>query len=140
MLYYYVYNALANDEERLMASIKGIPAQGFLPNLYDRHYQGRMGWMGRDDTLSIRFEDLVGGQGGGSRDVQLRTVKRIADWVGSDVDVESVLERIFGKSKTFTGGKVASWIKEYSESHKDAMKEVTGELLVDLGYEEDHNW
>jgi hypothetical protein len=141
MLYYYVYNALGSDSERLLMSITGVKAGNFLPDLHQRHFKNRVEWIRHPGTLAVRFEDLVGSSGGGSREIQLETIRKVAEWVGlPGGQEERVAESLFGGSKTFTRGKAAAWVPEFQPEHKAAFREVTGSLLADLGYEEGDGW
>jgi len=44
------------------------------------------------------------------------------------------------KSPTFRSGKVGGWRGEFTEEHKRLFKETAGDLLVQLGYEENADW
>jgi hypothetical protein len=45
-----------------------------------------------------------------------------------------------GRSYTFRAGKTGEWRKHFSADHKNKFKEIAGDLLVRLGYEEDQGW
>jgi hypothetical protein len=44
------------------------------------------------------------------------------------------------RSPTFRTGKVGSWRSQFSPENKALFKEIAGDLLVRLGYEQDNNW
>jgi hypothetical protein len=44
------------------------------------------------------------------------------------------------KSHTFRSGRTGGWVNHFSEEHKKLFKEITGDLLVRLGYEENNDW
>jgi hypothetical protein len=44
------------------------------------------------------------------------------------------------KSHTFRSGKKAGWQKEFTPEHRRRFAEVAGDLLVQLGYEPNHDW
>ena len=44
------------------------------------------------------------------------------------------------KSHTFRSGKTGGWKQHFTDEHKDLFKEVAGDLLVRLGYEQDNDW
>jgi hypothetical protein len=44
------------------------------------------------------------------------------------------------KSHTFRSGKTGGWKEHFTEEHKRLFKDVTGDLLVRLGYEESDDW
>jgi hypothetical protein len=93
--------------------------------------------------MMVKFEDLVGPKGGGSAEAQRRTVEQVARHVGLEPDerlMRTVEENIFGESKTFRKGQIGGWREEFSEEHARAAREIAGPLLVELGYEADHEW
>lgn len=110
----------------------------------DEVYRIFLPWMGLSNMLCIRFEDLVGFQGGGSDEVQLDIVKKIAVHIGmniSDAQAENVAQNLFGKNNGFfREGEIGAWKKHFTSEHKRLFKERAGQLLIDLKYEKDLNW
>ncbi len=86
----------------------------------------------------VRFEDLVGPEGGGSAEAQRRAVGSVAAHLGLEAD-EATLERvgrsIFGAGQTFRKGTIGGWKEEFSGEHERAAEEVVGPLLAELGYD-----
>ncbi|HEV2601552.1 MAG TPA: sulfotransferase domain-containing protein [Candidatus Babeliales bacterium] len=108
-------------------------------------YQRYLPWMQYPGILNIRFEDLVGSRGGGSDEKQLETVHAIArhlELTRSDEELKIVAESLFGPnlSHTFRQGQIGGWKEYFTDEHKRLFKEVAGQLLIDLGYEQDLNW
>ncbi len=94
--------------------------------------------------MLVRFEDLIGEQGGGSRDRQVRTVRKIAHHLGTPLDfreTKRVADRAFSSdSKTFRKRKVGDWRNHFTKRHVDAAKRTLGDVLIQLGYEDRKNW
>jgi hypothetical protein len=44
------------------------------------------------------------------------------------------------KTQTFHKGKIGSWRTHFNNRHKEAFKRVAGDLLIELGYEQNLNW
>jgi hypothetical protein len=44
------------------------------------------------------------------------------------------------KSHTFRSGKTGGWKQHFTDEHKSLFKDVAGDLLVKLGYEENNDW
>jgi hypothetical protein len=44
------------------------------------------------------------------------------------------------KSPTFRSGKTGEWRKYFTEEHKKIFKDVAGDLLIRLGYEQSNDW
>lgn len=112
-------------------------------------YQRYLPWISHPGILSVRFEDLVGPQGGGSLEKQIESVRAVANHLKLDVSaeqIELVARDLFGKipgeveGNTFRKGQIGSWKKYFTEEHKRLFKEIAGQLLIDLGYEQDLNW
>jgi hypothetical protein len=106
-------------------------------------YRSYLPWFNEPHVLAIRFEDIVGSQGGGSDEGQLFMVRAVAEHLGlsvSDEKIATLANELFGGTVTFREGKIGSWKKHFSENHKKRFKEVAGQLLIDLGYESDLNW
>ena len=45
-----------------------------------------------------------------------------------------------GRSPTFRSGKTGEWVKYFTPEHRRLFKDVSGDLLIALGYEKDTNW
>jgi sulfotransferase 6B1 len=55
--------------------------------------------------------------------------------------VQQVIEAVQPKkSPTFRKGRSGEWRNYFKEEHKQQFKQVTGDLLVQMGYEQDDNW
>lgn len=147
-------NHFSNDHDRLMASIVGLPlGTPFGSNIstpdIGRDFSRWKGWITDPDTVAIRFEDLVGERGGGSEAKRFDCIKRIYRHLGIEEPIEAVPDRFRSsrldpeESHTYRkGGKgqIGGWRDVFTEDHKDAFKRVAGELLIELGYENDLDW
>jgi hypothetical protein len=54
-----------------------------------------------------------------------------------EILIEAIQPR---KSHTFRSGKTGGWKEYFTEEQKALFKEVAGDLLVRLGYEENNDW
>jgi hypothetical protein len=142
--WYYLFNSLPSDDERLWTSIVGVPQQRYLPSVRDR-FAPYLGWMKDPHTLVLRFEDLVGAKGGGSDEAMVHSLQRLAAFLGADSGCDAarrVSGEVFGSkaSGTFDRGQIGRWRAEFGPRHRAAMRDVCGDLLVELGYEKDDDW
>lgn len=97
------------------------------------------GWAASSTGITVRFEDLIGGRGGGADDVQHAEVARILHHLGYDSSTGSAAEladRLFSeKAITFRAGTIDSWRADLPD---DLAKEITTRCAVSmsqLGYE-----
>jgi hypothetical protein len=140
----YFARRLTSMDERIMASIHGIPSSEVpfdFPSIADRfaEYQG---WLSRESVCAVRFEDVVGR--GRERAVE-SIVSFFCQRAGYDGDRPRLLARLIEsirpeRSRTFRLGMVGGWREVFSDAHCEAMKRVAGDLLIRLGYEADSGW
>jgi len=115
------------------------PIEGNIRVVYDAY----LAWINEPGVCVIKFEDLVGPNGGGDKDKQHDAIKKIAAHLGlstNDEKVNQIAHDLFGGSWTFREGQIGSWKKYFTERHKEEFKKAAGQLLIDLGYEKDFNW
>ncbi len=133
---------LSTMEERINAAIGGVNEGGLEMIGVRARYEAYKGWMQQPGILCLRFEDLRL-----SRD---EAINRILDYL-AEKGFQPGMERkeaiaALGnaispqKSGTFRKGKPGSWREHFTQQNIDLFKQSTGNLLVDLGYEEDNNW
>jgi hypothetical protein len=142
------FKQLGSDDERLMASIRGIEARdlpdGQRSKSWGEHAAGYLPWLDEEDCLLIHFEDLIGQSGGGTRQCQVDTVNAVARHLGLDLsraETERISRDVFFRgSRTFRKGRIGSWREAYGAEHIRSFKETAGDALIRLGYEEDENW
>jgi len=110
----------------------------------------------RDDVLLVRYEDLVGSLGGGSREMQLETLKKISRFLEIEIreeKLQDIAEHLYGNevdpfkkegfkgfASTYRSGKIGQWKEVFEPLHKAAFKKRAGNALIALGYEEGEEW
>lgn len=133
-------------EDRLMAVIVGIPADGSgrgLPPVGRRISRYRQ-WIDQALTYVCRFERLIGASGGGSAEEQMQEIELIGAHIDRPMTKEAaaaVADRTWSpESSTFRKGMIGDWKNHFTDDHKQAFKEQAGDQLIELGYERDDNW
>lgn len=94
-------------------------------------------WIVNDKVKTIRFEDVVGVNGGGCRIKQRRSIKRLCEFLGvtrSEQSIDYVVENIFGGTMTFKHGKIGTWKEHFNHDHIEAFNHVYGNLMKKWGY------
>jgi hypothetical protein len=135
------YQSLPDFDARLNVSILGRPATNVeFPNIADR-FAPYLGWLDQPSVMTIRFEDLINDRAA--------TLNRIIDHFLTRAPLQAPRELILAglefsinpkRSPTFRSGKTGEWKKHFTEHHKKIFKDVAGDLLIQLGYEQDQNW
>ena len=131
------YKDLGDFESRLAFSITGgwIPGAGYLVPMVER-YRLMEAWSTYPGALTLRFEDLVGERGGGTREAQMVSLGRLAALAGAEnQDIGAVAEKIFGGSSTFRKGRIGGWRESFDERHHELFAAARKELLLRWGYE-----
>jgi hypothetical protein len=133
-----VFKKLETKKERIMLSIKGDAAKG-IPSLKKR-YTNYLKWKDHD-TCIIRFEDLIGASGGGTKESQKETIQEIYDYLEIDFDLEKILGSTYSKlSPTFRKGAKNKWLEHSDEEIINELSAELNDVLIEYGYEEKEDW
>ena len=136
------YKSLPDFGERLKAAITGIDQDGLYMVSVKQRYASVFEWLEQPHVMCIRFEDLI--------DQRESTLESMLDEVEStgykiptprEKALSTLVEAIQPKkSHTFRSGKTGSWREYFTNTHKELFKDVAGDLLIRLGYEQDNDW
>jgi hypothetical protein len=107
-----------------------------------QRYEGVFQWLEQDNVMCIRFEDLID-----NRDTTLMSMLDEVEKTGYVIPtpreqalpvlVEAIQPK---KSHTFRSGKTGGWKEYFTEEHKSLFKDMAGDLLIKLGYEDNNDW
>jgi sulfotransferase 6B1 len=135
------YQSLPDFSARLKVSILGrLDADVEFPDIAAR-FTPYLGWLDQPTVMKIHFEDLINDR--------VLMLNRIIDHFLARVPLQTSRELILEslessinpkRSPTFRSGKTGEWKKHFTEEHKKIFKDVAGNLLVRLGYENDNDW
>ena len=135
------YASLPDFDSRLNVSILGRPDADVEFSDITVRFTPYLGWLDQPSVLKIHFEDLINDR--------VATLNRIIDHFLVRVPIEARRELMLeslessinpSRSPTFRSGKTGEWKKYFTEKHKKIFKEVSGDLLVKLGYEKNNDW
>jgi hypothetical protein len=139
-LHDYAAHTLRSMDERLDLFILGNPDMQ-VPTILDR-YKSYSGWLEEPGVLALRFEDLIV-----NRRASLAAILGYIEQQGfqpslAEEKCVDILEQAIvpQKSPTFRRGQPGNWREHFSEQNKQHFRDVTGDLLVTLGYEKDDHW
>ena len=135
------FKTLDSDDEKINTLINGV--DGFTRSI-DEQLNSYNGWSKSKNCLTVKFENLIGENGGGSNDLQLQSLNKIIEFLNIDLNESQknkILKNLFSKkSPTFRKGTINNWKKIMSKKHKKTLKIRIGQWLIDNGYENDFNW
>jgi hypothetical protein len=136
------YKSLPDFAARLNVAITGIDRDGLKMVSVKQRYEGVFQWLEQKHVMYIRFEDLIN-----NRDITLNAMLDQVEKTGYRIPTPrekalSVLVDAINpkKSHTFRSGKTGGWRQHFNEEHKKLFKDVAGDLLVRLGYEQNNDW
>jgi hypothetical protein len=156
----YYREALKNFDERLQASIEGVSSARYqvssielantpqedsspapLPDVRER-FEPYIGWLDHPEVLVLRYEDFILDRGETSGCVFDHAIKRgFTPSLDREAAIQVLVKSIDpARSPTFRSGKIGGWRDSFTDQHKQLFKEVTGDLLMRLGYEQDYDW
>jgi len=137
-----LYSALPDFAARLDIAITGIDRDGLKMVSVLQRYDAVLEWLKQPGVLCIRYEDLVD-----SPAVALEHMLTEIEKAGHQLAVERkaavrTLQQFIQpqRSATFRAGKTGTWREHFTEKHKSLFREVAGDLLQKLGYEEGSDW
>lgn len=135
------FNKLNNDEERINVLINGYPDVCLSIDTLISNYSK---WFASKNVLVVKFEDLIGSNGGGSLIRQKESIIKIFDFLNISYN-ESILDSVCNKafnaqSPTFRSGKIDGWKSIFNEKQSSILKSKIGDWLIEHGYENDFNW
>lgn len=115
-----------------------------ITSVLNTDIENSLAWYNDANVLVIRFEDLVGPEGGGSAEIQTNTVVQVANALNIHLSAEKlqyICDNLFGVDTgykpgwgTFNNGQIGKWRKYYSEKNKRLFNERWGYHQQVLGY------
>ena len=136
------YNQLESYEEQLKISISGLQQEEIdFPNVAGR-FDPFLGWFDQPKVLTLHFEDFLTRREESLHRVLDHTIARGFAFDGNRDEAVEKLSTVMDpkRSPTFRSGKVGGWRDKFTLEHTDLFKEIAGDLLIRLGYEQDLNW
>jgi hypothetical protein len=133
------YQDLPGMEERIEATIRGVPGLvGDIRASYDSY----LAWLDQPDVMAVAFEDLM-------RNREACLVRMLSHLERTGIEFRSGQAQALGllretmsprRSPTYRAASPGNWQHYFTDANKRSFKEVAGDLLVRLGYEQDSDW
>lgn len=129
-----IFAELPDMRERLRLAIAGDVDRDVVSIGHRLSYFA--GWL--DAALVVRFEDLVGPDGGGDRSRQRAAVRSIYGSMGMDLDeteLGSLCDRLFSAdSPTFRSGAIGGWRRFFDPELSALFDTTVGDRIRPYGY------
>lgn len=138
----YYNEQLSTFDERLRTSILGLPGElAPFPDIRKR-FEPFLGWFDHPEVLYLRFEDLLQNLPGSLEKILNHAVGRGFPLEVPQMQAIQQLQDSINPSRspTFRSGKSGGWVDQFNPENKALFKEVAGDLLIELGYENDNDW
>lgn len=143
----YFKNELADFDARLRFSIAGSESGSLsgksapLPDICSR-FEPYLDWLSHPEILTLRFEDLVNQTRRTLEQIVNHATQRGFTIKTTRDEALEILESNINPSRspTFRKGTSGAWRSAFSPENKQLFKDITGDLLVQLGYEENQDW
>lgn len=131
---------LISPSQRLNFILEGGYASkaGVTLKRFDEVYRSMLAWRNDPSCLFVRFEDLVGLQGGGSVEKQSNVMKKIASTLGISLNdnIETRFKEVYNPaSRTFRVGKINGWKSSMDAKMIERLTEYCQPLCEEAGYE-----
>jgi len=135
------YVSLPDFDARLQTSILGRPQADLeFPDIASR-FAPYLSWLDQPTVMPIHFEDLVNDRTAALNRILDHFLARAPLQTDRSLILDALESSINpARSPTFRSGKTGEWRKYFTPEHKQAFKDVAGDLLIRLGYEKDNNW
>jgi hypothetical protein len=136
------YKSLPGFSERLKVAITGLERSDLKMVSVRERYEGVLAWRKIPHVLCLRYEDLIERQAA-TLETMLEQIEKAGYTLPTSrgravlVLSESVRPR---QSRTFRVGRPGGWREHFTAEHKHLFREVAGDLLVELGYEQTNDW
>lgn len=135
-------NKLKDFEQRLRTSIQGLPELEVpFPDILGR-FAPYLPWLDHSEVLSLRYEDFLQNVNAELARILDHAVKRgfVFTW-NQSIAIDMLNNAIKpSESPTFRSGGSGGWREHFTPEIKMLFKEITGDLLIHLGYEQNQNW
>jgi len=115
---HFIYDFYKNKsfDERLKFTLEGGKAGDLYVESFSEMLNKVDGWFNKNNVLIVKFEDIIGENGGGSREIQIKTIDEIIDFLSiKNSSSVTAADQLFGGTHTFRKGQIGSWKDELTQ-------------------------
>jgi len=134
-----IFRRLPSLDDAIALSIQGLNFRQrkiYYPDIAER-FAAYEPWIDHPRVCSLKFEEL---RGPAIKESLVRMAEFYAQRLDYDVNTSRIAQQMEcaidpHRSHTFRSGKTRGWQSAFKAHHHDLFREVTGDLLLRLGYE-----
>ncbi len=142
------YEKLDNKNEKILASLNGFSGKytkdGKPFEGVKKWLEMFIPWTNESINYTVKFEELIGPKGGGSKELQKKVISDIGKHINvelSEEDIVKISNKTYSpRSSTFRKGKIGDWKNHLDSELKNEFKKSIGNWLIELGYEKNNDW
>ena len=139
---HYLYENLKTDSDRIKALIDGYDGTNKVRGMVslETMYRSVLEWKEKGNFIFIKFEDLIGHNGGGDLEKQKTSIVRILKHINyehynNNNIVEQIAHHCFGATNSFWKGQIGNWKNVFDQEITKIFENNISDLLNHLGYE-----
>ena len=131
-----LFKSLSFDD-RYRAVLDGVTENNLTQRSLQSCCEALDPWLNTNGVLVVKFEDIVGNQGGGSNEQRIKVLEQVADALNLNREsIPQVAESLYGPGRhTFRKGKIDSWKEEIPSSVLDRISSEMSVILDKWGYD-----
>jgi hypothetical protein len=129
-----IYNAIFRNMNSISEKISFAIRDRYFP--IQLEFEKCLWMLYHPNVCKVRYEDLVGPEGGGSKERQHATVERILAHIDADVAPETICNRLYNTNAwSFRKGRPGAWRKTFNNANLRQFYAAYDDLLEQYGYE-----
>ena len=95
-------------------------------------YESILEWDKFPKSKILKFEEIIGPQGGGDLESQINSIYDLSNFLGLEFNEEEILQisnKAFGNLTTFRGGKINGWKSFFTDEQNKFFKSEYHKLI-----------
>jgi len=140
--HHFRFLSMSSTEERLLALIEGIKENkdSYSVTPLELNYKVFKGWLFDKRVFKMRFEEIIGPRGKGSRFMQYKAFEEMMAHIGIEPDkskfYKCVSESFSPVHSLFVKGQIGQWKEDFTPAVHKSFRRLGPRFLSEYGYSE----